>query len=42
VAPADPTGVMLVSQFKFARNDLSFVYMFSRGLNDLFLVRGLR
>ncbi len=42
VGPSDPTGVMFVGRILMAGDDRSFVYTYARGLNDLYLARGLR
>jgi hypothetical protein len=42
VAPADPTGVMNIAQVLVDRDERSYVYQYTRGLNDLYLVRDLR
>ena len=42
IAPPDPTGVMYVFRVMIADDDRFYVYQYSRGLNDLFLVRDLR
>jgi hypothetical protein len=42
VAPSDSTGVMFVNRILMADDDTSLVYHYGRGLNDLYLVSGLR
>jgi len=42
IAPADPSGVMLIGQTVIAADDKFLVYQYSRGLNDLYLVRDVR
>lgn len=42
IAPPDPSGVMLVGRVFIAADDQFYVYQYSRGLNDLYLVRGVR
>ncbi|HYN09447.1 MAG TPA: protein kinase [Vicinamibacterales bacterium] len=42
IAPADPTGVMFIWRVLLAGDDRSYVYQYSRGLNDLYLARDLR
>jgi serine/threonine protein kinase len=42
IAPPDPSGVMLVGRVFIAADDQFYVYQYSRGLNDLYLVRNVR
>ena len=42
VAPADPTGVTTIDQVLVSHDERSFVYQYTRGLNDLYLMRNLR
>ena len=42
LSPADPSGVMFVGRTLIAADDRSYVYQYSRGLNDLYLARELR
>jgi Tol biopolymer transport system component len=42
IAPPDPTGVMFVGRIFIAADDQFYVYQYSRGLNDLYLVRDVR
>ncbi|HUF23803.1 MAG TPA: protein kinase [Vicinamibacterales bacterium] len=42
IAPPDPSGVMFVGRVFIAADDQFYVYQYSRGLNDLYLVRGVR
>lgn len=42
VAPADPTGVMFVGRVLLSADAGTYVYQYSRGLNELFLAQGLR
>jgi eukaryotic-like serine/threonine-protein kinase len=42
IAPADPTGVMFVGRVLLSADDPSYVYQYSRGLNDLYLARDVR
>ncbi len=42
IAPADPTGVMFIGRVLISADDQSYVYQYSRGLNDLYLARDLR
>jgi Tol biopolymer transport system component len=42
LAPADPTGVELILSVLIADDDKSYVYRYSRALNDLYLARDLR
>ena len=42
IAPADPSGVMAVLRVMIAGDDRTFVYQYSRALNDLYLMRDLR
>ena len=43
ISPPDPSGVMFVGRvFIAADDDQFYVYSYSRGLNDLFLVRNVR
>jgi hypothetical protein len=42
IRPADAAGVMNVLRVLVARDDRTYVYQYSRGLNDLYLARGLR
>jgi hypothetical protein len=41
LAPADPTGVMLIGRALFSADDRTYVYQYSRGLNDLYRARDL-
>lgn len=41
IAPADPTGVMLIGRVLFSADDRTYVYQYSRTLNDLYLARDL-
>ncbi len=41
IAPADPTGVMFINRVLFSADDRTYVYQYSRGLNDLYLARDL-
>jgi Tol biopolymer transport system component len=41
IAPADPTGVMLIGRVLFSADGRTYVYQYSRGLNDLYLARDL-
>lgn len=41
-APSDPTGITATTQVLTDRDERSYVYLYSRGLNDLFLARNLR
>ena len=42
IAPPDPSGVMFVGGVVIAADDQFYVYQYSRGLNDLYLVRDVR
>jgi hypothetical protein len=42
IAPADPTGVTVISQVFVDRDERTYVYQYSRALMDLFLARDLR
>jgi hypothetical protein len=42
LAPPDPIGVMFVARVLVAADDRSYVYQYSRGLNDLYLAYDLR
>ena len=42
IAPPDPSGVMFIGRVFVAADDQSYVYQYSRGLNELFLVRDVR
>jgi serine/threonine protein kinase len=42
IGPADPTGVIAVQRVLFASDGQSYVYQYSRGLNELYLAQGLR
>jgi hypothetical protein len=42
IAPSDPSGVMFIGRVFIAADDQFYVYQYSRGLNDLYLVRDLR
>ena len=42
IAPPDPSGVMFVGRVLIADDDQFYVYQYSRGLNDLYLVRDVR
>ena len=36
VSPADPSGVMYIGRVLLASDDRSYVYQYSRGLQDLY------
>jgi hypothetical protein len=42
LAPADPSGIMFIGRIIMADDDRSYVYQYSRGLNELFLASNLR
>jgi hypothetical protein len=42
ITPADVTGVMFIGAVLVSSDDRSFVYQYSRGLQDLYLARDLR
>jgi predicted Ser/Thr protein kinase len=42
IAPPDPSGVMFVGRVFIAADEQSYVYQYSRGLNELYLVRDVR
>ena len=42
IAPPDPSGVMFVGRIFIAADDQSYVYQYSRALNELYLVRDVR
>lgn len=42
IAPPDPSGVMFIGRLFIAADDQFYAYQYSRGLNDLYLVRDLR
>ncbi|HUL75435.1 MAG TPA: hypothetical protein VLT86_20145 [Vicinamibacterales bacterium] len=42
LAPADPTGVQTILSVLIADDERSYVYLYNRGVNDLFLARDLR
>lgn len=42
IAPADPSGVMFIARVLMADDGRSLVYQYSRGLNELYLVRDVR
>ena len=42
LAPSDPTGVQAIGDVLIANDERSYVYVYSRGLNELFLARDLR
>jgi len=42
IAPPDPSGVMFIGRVFIAADEQSYVYQYSRGLNELYLVRDVR
>ena len=42
LAPADPSGIMLIGRILIADDDRSYVYQYNRALNELFLASNLR
>ena len=42
LAPRDPSGVMFIGRVLIAADDQFYVYQYSRGLNELYLVRDVR
>lgn len=42
ISPADPSGVMFTGRVFIADDDKFYVYQYARGLNDLYLVSGMR